>query len=291
MNHEMLLRDHKIAILDTILDGFIAIDRDWRITYWNKEAELITGKTAKEILDAPIWDIFPQEVGSLSSTKLHEAMYEQMTVRYDTYLKLTNQWYSVHVHSSKQGLTVFLLDITGRKRAEQQLTTIAYNDILTSNQKQLKERLNDFLMNAKSNNDHVAVMILNLERFKIVDVPHICDPADDVMAAASRRLTSHFPMDTVYRYNGDNFAVLLPKLNVLQIQLLAERIITDFQMPFFHENSKIVFLPSIGISLYPMDGNQGENLLANAVHAMRRALDEGENNYQFYSEGMNINPC
>jgi diguanylate cyclase (GGDEF)-like protein/PAS domain S-box-containing protein len=277
-------------ILESITDGFIAIDYDWHITYWNKEAERITGKKQDDILGAILWDVFPQAIGSLIFTNLHKALYEQITTQYEFYAQSTDQWYWFHVYPSKNGLSVYLHDITERKKAEHQIAHMTYYDTLTGlpNQRLFKERLNDSLTRAKSNKENVSVLVLDLDRFKMVNDSLGCDQGDHLMVEISRRLTSCVREDDmVCRYEGDNFAILLRKVNHIKVKLIVERILAEFQKPFVIENLEIVITPSIGISFYPIDGNEGEHLLANADTAMRSVKSKGKNTYQFYAETMN----
>lgn len=109
------------TILDSITDAFFAVDRDWKITYWNRQAELVVGRECREVLGRNLWDCFPEEVGLGFYTRYQEAILTQTSARFESYLQRTGRWLEVSAFPSREGLSVYFRDIDERKRKEQAL--------------------------------------------------------------------------------------------------------------------------------------------------------------------------
>lgn len=273
-------------ILESITDGFIAVDSDFRVTYCNKEAERFMEKKREHILGKILWEVYPGFIGTTSFAKLHKAMYEQVTVQYEQNDSTSDKWYWIHAYPAKNGLSVFFQDITRRKKAEQQIAHMTYYDTLTGlpNQRLFNDRLNQILTH---DDDPLAVMVIGVDRFKAINDLIGRDNGDRLINAVSKRLSLCLREDdTISRYEGDKFAVFLRKMNCVKAERIAERILDEFKNPFILEHQEIVITPSIGIAFYPADGRDGENLLANADTAMRKAK-EIKNTYRFYNACMN----
>jgi PAS domain S-box-containing protein len=115
-------RDRAISILESITDGFIALDRDWRITYVNAEAERLNGMRRAEMLGKNHWEIFPATVGSAIHTELLRAAERRIAVDFENYYTPWRRWFHVKAYPAENGgLSVFFEDITARKSAEERL--------------------------------------------------------------------------------------------------------------------------------------------------------------------------
>ncbi len=105
-------------ILESITDAFFALDHDWQFTYINREAERLLQRRRKDIIGRNLWDEFPDSVGSVFDTEYHKAVSEQATVAFEALYAPLDAWVEVHAYPSKEGLSVYLRDITRRKQAE-----------------------------------------------------------------------------------------------------------------------------------------------------------------------------
>ncbi|MDH3343284.1 MAG: EAL domain-containing protein, partial [Gammaproteobacteria bacterium] len=182
-------------------------------------------------------------------------------------------------------------DITERKIAEETITFQAYHDLLTSlpNRALLRDRLSLAITQAKRDNDMLAVMFLDLDRFKNINdsLGHII--GDEVLQQVSTRLKSCLREgDTLARFGGDEFTLMLPKIgnNKDDVTKVAEKITHILKEPFFIDDNELYISASIGISLYPQDGSNMDALIKNADIAMYHIKGQGKNGYQFFSDDM-----
>lgn len=113
--------DEKNNILESIGDAFISLDKNWTITYWNNKTEKIIGLNREEVFGKNFWELFPQIKNTIRETKYKEAMLEQKTVYFQTFLDRLNLWVEISVYPSKTGLSIYYKDITNTKAYEDAL--------------------------------------------------------------------------------------------------------------------------------------------------------------------------
>lgn len=119
------LLDQKIntisGILERMQDGFFAMDKRWRITYFNKEAERLTGKNREEVLGKNFWKLFPTAADTIAHPMYQHAMTTGESVNFEMFSKLFNAWYVIHAYPSDSGLSIFFKNVTQRKKQEEQI--------------------------------------------------------------------------------------------------------------------------------------------------------------------------
>ncbi len=183
-------------------------------------------------------------------------------------------------------------DITDRKRAEETIRRQAYYDVLTNlpNRTLFKDRLEQAMKNSHRNKQMLAVIVLDLDRFKNINetLGHLL--GDKLLVAVSERLLGVLgENETIARFGGDEFTLLMPQVNkVEEATDHAQKIIELLMTPFKLNEHELHVTTSIGIAFYPDDGESSELLMKNAETAMYRAKDQGRNNYQLYASGMNV---
>jgi PAS domain S-box-containing protein len=106
------------SILESITDGFIAIDRQWRYVYANQEAEDLLQKSRSELLGQVIWEVFPDWVGSPFEVALRQAAEQQITIELDQFYPALNTWFELRIYPATEGLSVYFHNISERKQAE-----------------------------------------------------------------------------------------------------------------------------------------------------------------------------
>lgn len=181
-------------------------------------------------------------------------------------------------------------EIGERKRVEEELEHLAYHDTLTElpNRALFLDRLEHALERRCQTGHKHAVMFIDLDRFKVINDTLGHDSGDRLLQSTATMLQACVRQgDTVARLGGDEFAILIEDLtSVRAVTVVANKIKTALLQPFSDKGHDLFITASIGISLYPSDGEDANVLLKNADTAMYRAKDMGRNNHQFYSADM-----
>lgn len=121
---EKLLKEHSeriVSILESITDGFFAVDNNWTITYWNSEAERILGRKRSEVLGKNLWDEYRDAMPLKFYSEYHRAVKEQVSVHFEEFFPQLNIWFEVSAYPAPEGLSVYFKDITSRRSALQEL--------------------------------------------------------------------------------------------------------------------------------------------------------------------------
>ncbi len=193
-------------------------------------------------------------------------------------------------HEGRPARVVTIRDIRERKRAEERIRHLANHDLLTGlpNRSLFLDRLNVALANAERARSGVAVLYLDLDRFKAVN-DLLGHPAGDrLLQEMARRLRDAVPgHDTVARLSGDEFAVLHRIAQPGEALALADRLVKSLGAPADLDGQRMVVGTSIGIALFPQDGAAAEPLLQHADTALYRAKEEGRGTFRFFESAMN----
>lgn len=183
-----------------------------------------------------------------------------------------------------------LMDITSRKRSEERVEHQGLYDPLTDlpNRRLFNQRIDRSLEQARRDALMTAVLFLDLDRFKVVNDTLGHAVGDRLLQEAAHRLAGCIRLhDTLARQGGDEFMVLVPAIRSLEeAETVAKRILDAFRAPFYIATRELHVTPSIGISVYPEDGDGPDPLLRNADAAMYRVKAAGRNGYQFHTPAM-----
>ena len=179
-------------------------------------------------------------------------------------------------------------DITERRQFEQKLAEMATHDSLTGlpNRVLLSDRLMVGSALARRSGHRLAILMLDLDRFKLVNDEMGHSVGDELLKAVGQRLSGIMrKSDTVSRLGGDEFVLVLPQiLQIDDVTRFADRILSAFQEPFVFEKNRLNITTSIGIAIYPEDGTNTENLLKCADSAMYLAKEQGRGIYKYYQD-------
>jgi len=207
------------------------------------------------------------------------------------------------VTRDKNTVLAIVRDITERKSAEAEIYNLAYFDVLTElpNRELFSQSLERTIKIAKRDKQKFAVLFVDLDRFKRINDTLGHSIGDKLLKDVARRLATciratdsvahvdHVACGAIRlaRLGGDEFVIKLYGIEAEEtVAMIASRVIQALTPPFTCAGHQFVVTPSIGIALYPQDGQTGEELLMNADSAMYRAKHAGRNNYKFYSETM-----
>ena len=254
-----------------------------------------------------VFDVFPADIAQSMWDIDLAAKTRQQT--YEVELDLMHKDGSLHTYlmvkfplRNKEGkvfgVCTIGTDITERKLAENalreqqsRLNYMAFHDSLTSlpNRSLFYDRINHGLARARRSNSKVALMLLDIDRFKIINDSLGHDAGDILLKAIAMRLNEGVrDMDTVARLGGDEFVVVLEGIHdVNDVAFVANKLLANLARPLEISGHDISTTASIGVSIFPDDGSDTDELLRNADIAMYKAKEAGKNNCQFYTKGMN----
>ncbi|OQW93187.1 MAG: hypothetical protein BWK79_12510, partial [Beggiatoa sp. IS2] len=288
--------------LENCTEAIFITDARSRIVLVNRAFTQITGYTEAEVLGKSPASVIRS---GKHTTDFYKAMWVSVNAvghwEGEVWNRRKNgdvfpEWLHITVIKDEveQKITHYLAifsDITQRKQADQHLTYLAYYDSLTGlpNRALFDERVTRAIQHAQRHQSLIAVMFLDLDRFKYVNDTWGHAIGDLLLKAVAKRLLSTIQKtDTVARLGGDDFTIALEDVeNTEEVALVAQKIL-DVMVTSFNLNGRETFITmSIGISLYPNDGTDADTLLKNADVAMYRAKEGGKNNYQFFTNKMN----
>ncbi|MBF0342737.1 MAG: EAL domain-containing protein [Nitrospirae bacterium] len=293
------------TITSSAMDAIILIDHELNVSYWNPAAQEMFDYPSNEIIGRSIYSIFPfssctddvlmalsghaQRHHSTGNNKMIFLLYGRkkdttefpIEVSLSSYLMRDNRW------------TVSIVrDITQRKKMEQMLESLAHYDSLTSlpNRVLFNTRFNMALEMAKREKRLIAVMYLDLDRFKFVNDTLGHDIGDMLLKEVAFRLQSILrKSDTVARMGGDEFTIILTSIrDVNDVTSVANKVIEIINKPFYLKGHECGVGTSIGITIYPHDGDNIETLLGNADTAMYIAKKDTKNAFRLFTPEMNI---
>ncbi|OON63661.1 GGDEF domain-containing protein [Massilia sp. KIM] len=289
---------HQSQILDQIHESVLTMDQMGYITSWNRGAEELFGYSALEAIGRNILFLYADE-----EEGFHDVFAEQggrmMEVRRR---KKSGEvfWASLSLSPLRDlaerpiGLIAYLTDITERKQAEERLHHLAYYDALTGlpNRTLFGRLVDQALMVAQRNEALGCVLFLDLNRFKRINDTLGRRIGDELLRQVAQRFRDTLrDEDVVARLSGDEFAVGLFDIRQhFEATTVAQKLQAVLDAPFYIGGQELRVGASIGISVYPQNGNDAETLLGLADIAMERAK-KGEANpdrsVAFYSDDMN----
>jgi diguanylate cyclase (GGDEF)-like protein len=168
---------------------------------------------------------------------------------------------------------------------------LAYHDALTGlpNRPLFMDRLIVAVAQANRANQNLAVFFLDLDRFKDINDSLGHSVGDTLLKAVSERIRRCVREgDTVARFGGDEFTLLIPRINTIEdAAKIAQKVIDTLHVPFLIHERELFVTASVGVGIYPSDGLDPETLVRNADTAMYRAKDQGRDGYQLYAPAMN----
>ncbi|MDL4842290.1 putative bifunctional diguanylate cyclase/phosphodiesterase [Aquibacillus rhizosphaerae] len=213
-------------------------------------------------------------------------------------LILVIQSYQWALNPLSIGLSITFFMIIGRqlfimeknKNLANQYKYLAFHDSLTGlkNRNSFKEELSEIMGRTKVEHGSLALIIIDLDRFKNINDTLGHFVGDYILKETSKRLSESLHVDErIYRISGDEFVVVVPNASEQGCVRTAELILAVFHNPYIIHNHEVSITPSMGISIYPNNGDNGDTLLKNADAAMYVAKENGKNNYQFFDSELN----
>jgi diguanylate cyclase (GGDEF)-like protein/PAS domain S-box-containing protein len=275
-------REHLDTVLESISEGCFTLDHAWRFTYVNSRGALWLKRAPSELLGRLIWDVFPEAVNGPFYETYHRAIARREPGSCETYYAPLQIWIEARAYPSKDGLTVFFADITERREAEARLVHMATHDSLTG----LHNRFSCLraLDRALAQGSMVAVLFIDLDRFKEVNDAHGHRSGDLALQEIGRRLDAFSSADTtVARISGDEFVFVLANADVDSAKALAAAVLQRVAEPIAVDHLKVAVGASIGVALGKAGEQTADELLNNADAAMYAAKDNGRHTFSVFS--------
>jgi len=289
-------RTRLAMIVESSNDAIFTVSVDSIITSWNGGAEDIFGYSAREIIGRQIFTIMPAEHDHershiwqtiLSGEELQ--YFETTRIRKDgkkIYVTITTSPL-LNTNGEIIGNSGIARDVTERRELEETIRHQAHYDTLTDlpNRQLFMNLLSLELLKAKRNGEKLALLFMDLNGFKKVNdtLGHSC--GDRLLQEIARRLkTSIRASDTAARLGGDEFTVLIPELTRMNdVGIVLRKVLSVFETPFILDGIAVESTASVGISIFPDNGDFSDELMKKADTAMYEAKGTGKNSYQFYS--------
>ena len=294
-------------------DMIYILDEQGRFTYLNDRTKVLLGYDKNRLLGRPISELVHEDDLDQIDGMLHidkSANFVNKVLRLRTIdndirfmdfevlpiqLGATNGLTTILPEQTDfEGVFGVARDVTARIKAEETISYQAHHDSLTNlpNRSLFEDRTNMAVAQAKRNKQMFALMFLDLDRFKLIN-DTLGHPLGDLMlqAIAQRLQACVREGDTLARFGGDEFTLLLPIIHgEADAILVAEKIKTALKSPFSIEGHELYTSVSIGIALYPRDGQDLRELISHADTAMYAIKQRGKNGYQLYQSEFD-NPC
>jgi diguanylate cyclase (GGDEF)-like protein/PAS domain S-box-containing protein len=285
------LTDHALVGIDIIQDN--------QFSYVNPAFAEVFGYSQNELIGAnPTVLVHPDDRELVAEQMRRRTSGELPTMDYKfrgrrkngetRYIEVFSVQVSLNGHPA---IMANLLDITERKQAEERIDRLAHFDQLTGlpNRNLLNDHFKYAISLAQRSGESLAVMFIDLDHFKDINDTLGHSIGDQILMEVARRLKAVLrEEDSLSRQGGDEYVVILPRSDADNAALVASKLIEAVTQPCHIEQHELIVTPSIGIAIYPNDGNNIETLSKNADTAMYRAKQEGRNDFRFYSPEMQI---
>lgn len=284
--------EEKFRTLAEQSPNMIFINSGGKVVYANRRCEELMGYTREEYYadDFDFFDLIaPEYRQSIEENFTRHRMGEEIEPYEYALITKSGEVINAIVttrlinYSGEKGILGVVTDITERKQLEEHLRLLASQDFLTNlpNRRLFMDRLSHALAKAKRYDHYVGVLFLDLDGFKVVNDTLGHEYGDRLLQSVAHRLKGCVrEMDTIARMGGDEFSIILEEVDDLEsVVTLAERVLRSFEEDFTFDGHKATITASIGISLYPMDGQEARDLLKCADFAMYVAKESGKNQY------------
>jgi diguanylate cyclase (GGDEF)-like protein/PAS domain S-box-containing protein len=283
------------ATLEDMSNGFVMINRDWTFGYLNLSAERTLQCKREEVVGKNIWECFPEAKGTRYESEYTRAMNSQCAVAFEEYYPPLDLWTEIRAFYSDEGLAVYFLDITVRKRNEEAIVKLAYYDSLTGlpNRQLLLQRLHEVLEQSQQDRRYRAVLTIDLDNFKSINDTRGHAKGDVLLKMVTARLHDAVDGDNfIARFGGDEFVVLLRDLGsdaaeaARRAQACASAVLAGFAHSFEIAGLAQYSTASIGIALVDGEPLTPDEVLKRADLAMYQAKAAGRNTVVLFNPSM-----
>ena len=293
---KMAVKAYADNIVKSVPSGLVVVSRDLNVftvnpsfnKMFSTRPEDVTGRHIADIL--PFADLKEAINDALASGNESQDLVLESSCEGNRFFRIRISRIKPAEDTEESQVLLVFEDITERKRSEEKIIQLANYDNLTGlpNRRLLMNFLSQAITLVGRRVLYAAVLFIDLDRFKLINDSLGHSAGDELLKEVSERLKKCVRLsDTIARLGGDEFIVLLPDIEQIDdVIIICKRIYSIFDTPVIIGEHEVSVMMSIGISVYPTDGEDGETLLRKADVAMYRAKSDGKSCYRFYSESM-----
>jgi len=278
------------SILSSITEGCFSLDREWNCTYMNNKAGQWLNRCPEDLIGKNIWAEFPEAVRAPYYETYHHALRTQQFGQCEAFFAPVGRWLEARAYPSKEGLTIFLLDISERKNYEMALVHAAIHDPLTSlpNRKACLETLTQRLNTSGAASEEVAAIFIDLDHFKEINDAFGHAAGDEVLKQIGCRLLC-FSSETCYpaRISGDEFVIIVSGGGAMHVKNLALQILDSIAVPITVKGRELTMGASIGIAIARGSTVTADDLINQADTAMYESKSNGRHSLTVFNADVN----
>lgn len=265
-------RSEVFDVLESMTDAFFALDDNWKFSYLNDEAERLLLIKKEMLIGESLWEKFPEAIGSKFEINYRSTMDQKQTTRFEEFYEPLQSWFEVHAYPRRKGgISVYFKNINEKKAADDRLWEIAHFDQLTKlpNRRYLNQQISGYIEQGTP----FSLFFFDLNNFKLINDYYGHHQGDLLLIEVARRMEKTMcPPHFVARLGGDEFVVLATITSPLAIEDFSASLLQLFEAPFLLDNIPPLSLStSIGVSAYPENGDNPNELLRTADMAMYEA--------------------
>ncbi|WP_318533398.1 EAL domain-containing protein [Pseudomonas syringae] len=287
------------TVFDAASEGIVIFDPDYTILTVNQAFSRFSGYQSEDVIGRKVMDIASSRDARRHFQAIRHSL--EQTGQWQGELvetrkngELYPQWLQLNAVRDKSGKTShivgFFSDLSARRAAEERMRYLAHFDELTglANRSLFTQRLHEIRQRVQRTGRSLALLHINLDRFKLLNESLGHEVADQLLKHVARRLSSAMPeADIIARLSGDEFAVLFDAYaNLSSLARVTSRLLSKLRVPLSVGGHELVISASVGISLLPDSAREVSALVSQANMAMQHAKHMGGNNFQFFTESL-----
>ncbi|WP_347928444.1 EAL domain-containing protein [Pseudomonas helvetica] len=287
------------TVFEAASEGIVIFDPDYALIAVNQAFSRVTGYQIEDLLGRNVVELPCSRDARRHYSVIHQALEQQGSWQGELVEARKNgelypQWLQLNVVRDSRGnvshIVGFFADLSARRESEERMRYLTHYDELTglANRSLFRERLHEAHQRVRQGGRSLALLHINLDRFKLLNDSLGHEVADQMLQKIARRLVNALPeADTIARLSGDEFAVLFDAYgNLSSLARVATRLSTKLRLPLTVEGHELVVSASMGISMLPDNAREISALVSQSNMAMQHAKHLGGNNFQFYTDSL-----